>query len=380
MPHEFGVNVHFVEPDEQEVKMIQEGGFSVVRTDLFWDQVERVKGTYDFSEYDKFVNAMSKYKIKVLFILDYGNPYYDNGNAPYTDEGRDAFARFAQTSVRHFASRDIIWEIWNEPNSDDFWPPKQNNDDYCKLALNVVKSIKSIDSEAKIIAPAVSGIEWDFLTSLGKYQLVEQLDGISVHPYRSEPPESVFTDYSKLRLMLDQFSPNKKTPIITGEWGYSTTYIKTDEKQAQYITRLYLTDILCGVPMSIWYDWRDDGQDKNNSEYNFGVIRHNKVPKTAYYAVKTLTRTLMGYTFIKQIPLKSQDDYALLFENGTKAVLAVWTTQRSHSVKLKIKEKSASLISITGSKTSLKAGKNGFEVQLSQSPNYLLFSKGSLVE
>jgi len=52
--------------------------------DFGWEATEKKKGEYDFSAYDRLVAALDKFKIRAVFILDYGNPLYaDPGDVPY---------------------------------------------------------------------------------------------------------------------------------------------------------------------------------------------------------------------------------------------------------------------------------------------------------
>lgn len=76
---QLGVNIHFLGPRTNEMKMLSEGGWKWVRMDFIWSMIETKKGVYDFSSYDVLVKNLDKYKIKALFIFDYGNPLYDGG-------------------------------------------------------------------------------------------------------------------------------------------------------------------------------------------------------------------------------------------------------------------------------------------------------------
>src|ERR1043166_834438 len=47
----FGVNVHFIDPDPAEIKMIADAGFRWIRTDFIWELTEREGGKYDFAPF-----------------------------------------------------------------------------------------------------------------------------------------------------------------------------------------------------------------------------------------------------------------------------------------------------------------------------------------
>jgi hypothetical protein len=333
--HSFGVNIDFTDPKPGELKMMAGAGLRWVRMDFKWDATEYEPGKYDFAAYDRLLSALEKEQIHALFILDYGNPLYDNGVPPRTDRTRQAFARWAVAAAKHFSGRSILWEVYNEPNHELFWPPRPNVDEYVKLALVVGKAFQEQLPNEKLIGPATSGIDFDFLETCFKNGLLNYWSAVSVHPYRREEPETVASDYHRLRQLLDTYSQGKEIPIIAGEWGYSTSWENISAgKQAELLLRSWLTNAAHGIQLSIWYDWKDDGPDPNNPEHNFGLVAHASLqhagnpfdPKPAYVAAKSLTGFLTGYKFVGRLPTPNEKVYALSFSNGDEARVVAWTT------------------------------------------------------
>jgi hypothetical protein len=378
IPLQFGVNIHFVEPREKEIDMIADAGFRFIRTDFVWGRVERQKGIYDFTGYDQLVESLAKRSIRPLFILDYGNRHYDEGLAPHTDEGRAAFAKFAAAAAKRFSGKGILWEIWNEPNLDQFWKPKANVADYNALALAVCQAMREADPECKIVAPATSGIPFDFLEKFFQTGVLKWLDAVTVHPYRGKEPETVTPEYLKLRELIDKYAPPEKKglPILSGEWGYSTLHFRRDlnpaEKQGQYLARQFLVNLMNDVRLSIWYDWHDDGPDPNEYEHNFGTVTHTYELKPAYLAARTLLHTLSGMRYVERVPLESPDDYLLLFRDDVSWAVAAWTTAEAHSVSVPVKTNKLRILSMTGETRDAQAKEGKFEVQLSGKPQYIV--------
>jgi hypothetical protein len=60
----------------------------------------------------------------------------------------------------------------------------------------------------------------------------------------------------------------------------------------RFAVRQQLSNLLNGVPLSIWYDWKNDGQDPADGEQNFGTVKDDLQPKPAYTALKTMTDEL----------------------------------------------------------------------------------------
>jgi hypothetical protein len=87
---------------------------------------------------------------------------------------------------------------------------------------------------------------------------------------------------------------NSESGLTTG--GGTLLHRPPDEAaQAQYVVRMMLLDFESGVPLSIWYDWRDDGDDAAEPENRFGLVRRDLSPKPAYRALKTLLSELSGF-------------------------------------------------------------------------------------
>lgn len=395
-PEGVGVNIHFTRGNEKDLDMIAEAGFKFVRMDFVWSSIERKKGEYDWSAYEELTSNLEKRGLGALYILDYSNSLYedtyevtDGGRtrketrSPQKPESIAAFARWAGAAAAHFKGKKIIWEIWNEPNI-FFWRPQPNVQQYIALAKETIKEIRKADPNAKIIAPASSEFPWKFLEAMFEAGLIEELDAISVHPYRSRPPETVLADYSKLRAMIEKYaSPSKKNiPIISGEWGYAThTKGVSLEVQAAYIVRQQLVNLMAGVPLSIWYDWKNDGTDPNYNEHNFGTVTHDLKPKPSYLAIKTATSALNKCRFVRRLQFENSDIYVLLFKDDSgHQKLAAWSLNEPRMVKIKLGINSANDISITawdGKKVIPDLANGELKIELTRNPLFIALKSTS---
>ncbi len=384
VPDGLGVNIHFTDPAPGEMEMLAAGGFRWVRMDFVWDAMEREKGVYDFAPWDRLVKALESQKIRAVFILDYSNRLYDGGQAPSSDEGRAAFARWAAAAVRHFRNHGIVWEMWNEPNIPQFWKPKPDVAQYAKLALAVGKAIREAEPNEIYIGPATSCMDFAFLEGCFKAGTLEYWSAVSVHPYRQEGPETVAPDYAKLRKMIDQYAPKgKKIAILSGEWGYSSGWGNFDEtKQGKMLPRQWLTNLANEVPLSIWYDWHDDGQDPKEPEHHFGTVFNPYTagktpvyqPKPAYLAAQTLTRCLAGFQFQKRLPVGAAEDYVMAFSKGDEVRWVAWTTVTApRSVVIPLPAGRYSVTGHTGQTLpALEADAKGVSMTLTDAPAYLV--------
>ena len=407
-----GVNIHFTDAQPGEMKMIADAGFRWVRMDFKWDATEHERGRYDFSAYDRLMQSLDQFKLHALFILDYGNPLYTSDKAVRTEEARQAFARWAVAAGKHFAGRGVLWEMYNEPNVPMFWPPRPNVDEYTALALTVGRAFRAHVPNEKLMGPATSGIDFPFLEACFKAGLLNYWSAVSVHPYRQTDPEGAANEYCRLRQLIDRYHPRVSTqsvsdgprfstrsgsdgpsvstasgsdrviPIISGEWGFSSAWPRIDEaKQSALLARELLTNIANDIPMSIWYDWREDGTDPKDPEHHFGLVRnaylsdHAQVyqPKAAYLATKTLTDFFRGYRFEQRLAVGSDQDYVLVFANGADRRIAAWTTSTNvHRIVIPIGPGTFLMTKHTGeATTSIAANQQSLTIELSTAPLYI---------
>ncbi len=350
LPAGVGVNIHFTRGREQDLDLIAAGGFKFIRMDFTWAGIERKKGEYDWSAYEELTANLEKRGLRALYILDYSNGLYEDTititnkhtrkaeravSSPQRPESIAAFARWAGAAAAHFRGRHIIWEIWNEPNI-SFWKPKPDVQQYTALALATVKAVRAADPQATIIAPGSSGFPWAFFEELFASGILKDLDAVSVHPYRGDkPPETAAADYARLRALLARHAPADKQnlPIISGEWGYSTQHKGTPlATQAAYLPRQQLANLLAGVPLSVWYDWKNDGSDTNYNEHNFGTVTTKLEPKPSYLAAQQLTRELAGYRVARRLETADPNDWLLLClkADGSQKI-AAWTLGAPHA-------------------------------------------------
>ena len=379
-----GVNIHFTDAQPGEIKMIADAGFRWVRMDFKWEVTETQRGVYNFAPYERLLAALDEYHIRAYFILDYGNPLYTPDKAVRTEEARQAFARWAIAAAKHFANRGIVWELFNEPDIEIFWPPKPNVGEYVALALTVSRTWRAQVPNEILIGPATAAIDVPFLESTFKAGLLQYWSAVSIHPYRKTTPETVAADYCDVRKLIQTYkgTASNTVPIISGEWGYSSVSRWMNEtQQAEMLTRQFLTNAANGIPISIWYDWKDDGLDVNEPEHHFGIVRHEFrqngdspfESKPAYLAAKTVNAFLAGSTYQKRLMLAGSDTFVLVFSNSGRERIAAWTTSTSaRQVSISLKPGSYSVTTASGEKIrDVSVGQNGLTVELSSSPVFV---------
>jgi hypothetical protein len=352
VPQGVGVNIHFTSQRQHDLDLIAAAGFKFIRMDFTWAAIETTRGQYDFSDYDQLVSDLQARGLRAIFILDYSNPLYEGQVAghravgepvaemdtasPRHPESIAAFARWAAAAAVHFKKDHVIWEIFNEPNG-NFWKPAPNAQEYSALAVATAQAIRQAQPDATIVGPALAGMDWKFLDVFLASGVLTNLDAVSVHPYRepTQPPETAGPDYARIRQRIDHFAPpakRGKIPILSGEWGYSSSRGGVSlSTQAQYAVRQQLFNLSEGIPISIWYDWKNDGHDPDDGEQNFGTVTETLEPKPAYRAIQEMIKTLSGAKLAMREQTTDNDphDFILLF-GGSSPRIAAWTIAAPH--------------------------------------------------
>lgn len=322
--------------------------------------------------------------IRPYYILDYSNGLYESSNkAIVTKKGEDAFIRYVDEVTSRYKNRKIIWEIWNEPNGTS-WQPKPNFVEYASLVKRASKTIKENDPSGTVVAPALAELNDDslkWLEEIFKLDTLKYIDAISVHPYRAENPETVVGDYKALRKLVGKYSP-KNIPILSGEWGYSMTpgwrgLNISEDSQADYLVRMFLINSLSDIPITVWYDWKNDGTDLFNSEHNFGLRQNDvNIAKKSYLAINTMNYILSGFKLNTQVHIGSPNDYVLNFKNDQgETIIVYWTSESKHKVNISLENQENEIFDIYGKKVRVVQEKGTVELEFFNSPRYIITSQ-----
>lgn len=342
VPNGLGVNIHENSWDLGSLHAIRAVGFRLIRTDLLWATVEREAGRYDWGAADALIAAARSAGLTPLLILAYSNPLYARATVgqegvpsrayapPVEGDARAAFMRFVTAAASRYG-KDAILEVWNEPDL-NFGEPV-NLQGFAGFAAEACRRAREGAPESAIIGPAASGFAWRLMSLVQAADAEHCFDAISVHPYRDRAPDDVVADWAELAAKVCPGEIDCKR-LVSSEWGYSAWGgIWTRERQADFVLRSYLLNVLAGVPVSIIYDWRDDGPSPDDKEANFGLLDHAGRPKPVFTALSALLAELKGLRFLGQIPAHGRGTIVLAFGGETRPTKLVgWSSRRDQEV------------------------------------------------
>jgi len=316
--------------------MAAAAGIKWSREEFNWGRIERVKGKPDWSFYDKVVATAKANGVSVYGLIG----YWSGWTKPYTKEGIDDYCAFVSKVVTHYKKDIKHWEIWNEPNIFFWQGPREM---YAELLTRAYKAVKDADPEAEVLGCSTAGIDQEFIKLTMK--LGGRFDALTVHPYRGRLDDRRFIKELRDTATLARL-PNGKLPKIwITEMGWATHtphatlnsgFLATSERrQASLIVRTYVDTIQSGVVANTcWYNFRNDGIDPYNFEFNLGVITRDFRPKPAYRTYATMTTLLKGMTPKEDLKL-GPDIIATRFASKSgESVICLWSVKGTRTARV----------------------------------------------
>jgi hypothetical protein len=287
-----------------------------VRVDFDWSVAEAERGQFNWDYPDIIVAEAAARGIQVLGVLafspEWARPSAEGDSATIRHsrpERMSDWASFARVVTERYASRGVhTWEVWNEPNTRKFWPPRPDHDEYGTLFWVAAEAIREVDRQATILigglAPKFHVPDAEIAPSIYLEQLyqngaVKLADGIAVHPYTypvlptGTPQRAIdgFKDLPALRAVMEKHGDGGKKIWIT-EFGAPTgaaPWAVSDDAQTTALlqARRQVAKWGWAGPL-IYYELVDGGTDPTDAEQNFGVLRHDLSPKPSADALMDL--------------------------------------------------------------------------------------------
>jgi len=294
----------------RQADLAQRAGIKWTREEFQWHALEPEPGKFDFAFYDRLVDVAQAHGISVYGLLAYWSKWA-KANTP---EGLEAYSRWARAVVHHFKGRIKYWEIWNEPNIFFWTGPREM---YAALLEQAYTAIKAEDPQAVVMGCSTSGIDTKFIKMVMEKKA--HFDALSIHPYRGALNDLAYID--DLRAAHELVGGRD---VWLTEIGFPSQAVTgfSERGQASLAARTYLLSLASGAIRDVsWYDFRNDGEDINYNEHNFGVVRGDFRPKPAYRALATTCRTLAGLQVKERIDVGA-GAYAFRFGGGKLDVIA----------------------------------------------------------
>jgi hypothetical protein len=370
--------------DDGDFAQLRETAIKYVRFDLLWNEIENVKGHYDWGRFDRVFARLARFAIRPVVILDYNNRLYDPNNGGIRSEAaRDGYAKFAAAAVARYNRKipGVIWEIWNEPNADGFWRPRKNPDEYMALLKRAARAMRWADPTVTIINGGILELYWHatraYLERCFELGLLTEVDGLGIHLYggrNNVHPERIVRELAFLRSRMAAHGARADFPILNTEFGARLEeYANLDSQErelrhAETYVRMYLLCLLENIRLHIWYEWR-----WKQGFSGHAILNSDGTPRKAHGAIRTLLAQLDGYRLAQRMPGLGKDDFVLVFERGARRKLVAWTAGAPHSAAVRLTASADSLgtSGMMGEAGFIRPDNDALSIRLTGSPIYI---------
>jgi hypothetical protein len=272
-------------------------GSSWGRNDLWWNSIQPSPGSYTWGNANAVVVAYRKIAVKLLAILD-GFPRWAPGTPPDTDELRSQWYNFVKSVARQY--EHLLWgiEVWNEPNSAEYWKPKPDVKAYRELIKTTWKAARTSGTKEipgpRVLAGATAGYDPVFLDEMLAGDMGQYFDVLSFHPYPQDTTQS--PDKNNFSEILDEAwnllkKHNLKKRIWVTEMGWPSSVAGVSEKvQANFMVRSFVIGIHKRLYKLFWFnlqDWEKLPWSGNDAAH-YGLFDTDFHPKPAAAAYNIL--------------------------------------------------------------------------------------------
>jgi len=303
--------------------LLARSGVKLVRRDAVWDTVEPAapvngRHAYDWTTYDRQVEALARHGMRWLPIIDYSARWAGTvpGDLNTPPARPNDYIAYAVALARRYGPNGSFWqahpavprvpvtryEIWNEPNAKLFWHPQHDAPErYADLYAATRAGLKSVDPSSRVI---IGGLalgnqdvmsEHEFVDRMYRRRpdLVGHVDAVALHPYAPDAA-GVHARIRDFRRTLARHGGGA-LPLEITELGWTTTSASEAHRAAslaQLASELVRSD--CGVASMIPHTWLTAELTPTNPEHWFGIANDDgslKPSGAAYLnAVSSVTR------------------------------------------------------------------------------------------
>lgn len=296
------------EEQATEFSAMRSAGITSVRVDADWSVVQPTgPSRFDWSGLDQEVESIRATGMSVDLIIDGCPPWAAIPEARNYEFGQPRsaieYAAWAAAVASRYRARGVeYFEIWNEPNINQFWRPRPDPAAYTADLVAAYAAIKKVDPAAIVIsgglAPASdNGINYNpvtFVANMYADGAKGSFDYLGNHPYSypllpdSDDPVSAWSQMYQttpsIRSVMTANGDGTKKIWITefgapsaGRPGVSLA------AQSETITQaLEAADKMDWIGAVYIYTWRDTSSTAGGT---FGLKTYEGLPKPSFYAL-----------------------------------------------------------------------------------------------
>ena len=220
-PMLLGVQTHFSQGwPLSTLALSQQVSAPILRDSLPWAEGERTRGNYNLNTpTGQALGAACANGQRLLLTVTPANPLYDSGQWVSSTAGNAAFASYLSALADRFGSCLAAIEVGNELNGSGtlVYPAGVTRPAAYVATLAAVHA--RIGGRTAILGGSTNMIGTGFLKTLFALGMLDEVDGIAVHPYRSRA-EGLDVELAQLNAAMD--AAGRRVPIWASEFSLDT--------------------------------------------------------------------------------------------------------------------------------------------------------------
>ena len=282
-----------------QLEALRSTGATVARADALWEWAEPDRPVadvhrYDWSSDDQIAGALAAHGLRWLPIIDYAPPWAaaDPGQLHSPPASPSDYAAYAAALAARYGAGGTFWrshpglsaepvrtyEIWNEPDTRNFWFPSPDPAAYAAIYSAARDAIKSYDPTAQVIVGGLVLAERFVPAMLRALPTLRgNVDGVGIHPYAATP-SAVLGRVKAVRAALTSAGLSG-VPLYVTEFGWSTQPVGATHWVSETVRPDYITQTLselghtnCYVAASLIYTWVTPEHNPSSEEDWYGIF------------------------------------------------------------------------------------------------------------
>ena len=325
-------------------------GVNWTREEISWERIEPVPGQFLWENTDAGIRAARAAGLQVLGLIGYSAAWARRDPGKYTSPPRsvDEYAEFVYKVVSRYHDSVKTWEIWNEPDSPVFWPPKPNATEYAALLSASYAAAKRADPDCKVVtAGLLVGMnhvdQWGYFEELCAADARFDLLGWHAYCDPRSPEAGLYARRTRhmAELLAARRGPDMRLWLTEQGWPtVAPTHRQVSEEvQAAYMVRAHLLALSDpSVATYFWFLLRDGANRASDYEQSYGILHPDSTPKRAFPAYVAMTHLLNGASFPlvhPELPQEARDA-------GVQAVAAAASAEHGRVTALWLPEEGRS--------------------------------------
>lgn len=275
-PEYFGLHIHRAD-SRTAWPQVRFGSWRLWDAYVQWTNLQTTRWSWNFARLDRYVELAEANKVSLLLPLGLSPRWasarpnepsaYGEGKAAEPASMED-WQVYVSTVAKRYKGKIKAYEIWNEPNSKDFFSGSTAK--LVELTCEAYHTLKAIDPTIVAVSPAYTGGQ-----NIGKLEAFlaagggKCIDVVAYHLYVTpSPPEAIPPLVKAIRQAMKRQGV-EHLPLWNTETGWHIENADgtpkgkvpdswlpvSAERSADYVARSYLLGSAFGVERFYWYAW-----------------------------------------------------------------------------------------------------------------------------